>query len=80
MAGVCVPAVGEKAQGGKDEGGGEKNEKKTYRKTMEKRKKSSFVEINPSGFPKMRGKKKFEKGGTGEENGWGREMAHSTGP
>ena len=47
---------------------------------MEEAKKSSFVEINPSGFPKMREKKKFEKGGTGVENGWGREMAHSTGP
>ena len=34
-------------------------------------------EINPSGFPKMRGKDKFEKGGTGVENGWGREMAHT---
>ena len=34
-------------------------------------------EINPSGFPKMRGKEKFEEGGTGVENGWGREMAHT---
>ena len=59
---------------GKDEGGGEK---KTYRKTMEKRKKVDLVEINPSGFPKMMGKNKFEKGGTGVENGWGREMAHT---
>ena len=25
----------------------------------------------------MRGKNKFEKGGTGMENGWGREMAHA---
>ena len=47
---------------------------------MEKRKKSSFVEINPSGFPKMREKKKFEKGGIGVGNGRGREMANSTGP
>ena len=47
---------------------------------MEEAEKSSFVEIKPSGFPKMREKKKFEKGGTGVENGWGREMAHSTGP
>ena len=47
---------------------------------MEEAKKSGFVEIKPSGFPKMRGKKKkFEKGDTGVENGWGREMAHSTG-
>ena len=43
-------------------------------------KKSSFVEIKPSGFPETREKKKFEKGGTGVGNGWGREMAHSTGP
>ena len=62
---------------GKDEGGGEKNEKKTYRKTMEEAKNSRFVEINPSGFPKMRGKNKFEKGGTSVENGWGSEMAHT---
>ena len=35
-------------------------------------------EIDPSGLPKMRGKDKFEKGGTGVENGWGREkMAHT---
>ena len=34
-------------------------------------------EINPSGFPKMRGKEKFEKGGTGVENGWGTEKAHT---
>ena len=44
---------------------------------MEEAKKSRFVEINPSGFPKMRIKKKFEKEGTGVENGWGREMAHA---
>ena len=43
---------------------------------MEEAKTSRFVEINPSGFPKMRGKNKFEKGGTGMENGWGRKMAH----
>ena len=47
---------------------------------MEEAKKSGFVEIKPSGFPEMREKKKFEKGDTGVENGWGREMAHSTGP
>ena len=34
---------------------------------MEEAEKSSFVEIKPSGFPKMREKKKFEKGGT---QGW----------
>ena len=39
---------------------------------MEEAKNSRFVEINPSGFPKMRGKNKFEKGGTGMENGWGK--------
>ena len=44
---------------------------------MEEVKNSRFVEINPSGFPKMRGKDKFEKGGTGVENGWGSEMAHT---
>ena len=44
---------------------------------MEEAKKSRFVEIRPSGFPKMRAKNKFEKGGTGVENGWGREMAHT---
>ena len=30
---------------------------------MEKRKKSSFVEINPSGFPKMRKKRNLRRGG-----------------
>ena len=44
---------------------------------MEEAEKSRFVEIGPSGFPKMKGKKKFEKGGTSVENGWGREMAHT---
>ena len=44
---------------------------------MEEAKTSRFVEINPSGFPKMRGKNKFEKGGTGMENGWGSKMAHT---
>ena len=50
--------------------------KKTYRKTMEWAKNSNFVEIRPSGLPKVKGKKKFEKGGIGRENGWGRKMAH----
>ena len=59
---------------GKDEGGGEKRH---TGKTMEEAKKRRFVEINPSGFPKMMGKKIFEKGGTGVKNGWGREMAHT---
>ena len=45
---------------------------------MEEAKNSGLVEINPSGFPKMREKNKFEKGGTGVENGWGSEkMAHT---
>ena len=39
---------------------------------MEEAEESSFVEITPSGFPKMREKRKFEKGGTGMENGWGK--------
>ena len=62
---------------GKDEGGGEKNEKRHTRKRWKKHQNSRFVEINPSGFPKMRGKNKFEKGGTGMENGWGSKMAHT---
>ena len=44
---------------------------------MEEAKNGRFIEINPSGFPKMRGENKVEKGGTGVENGWGREMAHT---
>ena len=70
------PALGEKAPR-KGRGGRGKKRKKTYQKTMEEAKKSRFVEINTSGFPKMRGKDKFEKGGTGMENGWGSKMAHT---
>ena len=38
---------------------------------MGEAKKSNFVEISPSGLPKVKGKKKIEKGGTGRKNGWG---------
>ena len=49
-------AGGRKGPRKKDEerGGG----KKTYRKTMEGAKNSNFVEIRPSGLPKVKGKKK----------------------
>ena len=53
-------------------GEGKKTKKKTYQKTMEEAQNSRFVEINHSGVPKMRGRNKFEKGGTGVENGWGK--------
>ena len=44
---------------------------------MQEAKNRRFIEINPSGFPEMRGKNKFEKGDTGAKNGWGGEMAHA---
>ena len=56
---------------------GEKNEKRHTGKRWRSEKKVVSLKSSPLDFLKRGKKKKFEKGGTGAENGWGGRMAHT---